>query len=110
MTSFRDFEHAGWSDNSVAQSYHQHLGHVTVGCILDLLDAARFKRDDRVLDVACGAGYVAAAAHDRGAEAVGVDLSAPPRSGWRSKPIRASGSSRATPKRCRSRMVSSPPC
>ena len=78
MISFRDFEHAGWSDNSVAQSYHQHLGHVTVGCILDLLDAARFKRDDRVLDVACGAGYVAAAAHDRGAEAVGVDLSAPP--------------------------------
>ena len=76
MTSFRDFEHAGWSDNSVAKSYHQHLGQVTVGCIPDLFDAARFKRGDRVLDVACGAGYVAAAAHDRGAEAVGVDLSA----------------------------------
>jgi SAM-dependent methyltransferase len=76
VTTFRDFEHAGWSDNSVAQSYHQHLGHVTVGCIPDLLDAASFKRGDKVLDVACGAGYVAAAARDRGADAVGVDFSA----------------------------------
>ena len=76
MTTFREFERAGWSDNSTAQSYHQHLGHVTSGCIPDLLDAAGFKRGDKVLDVACGAGYVAAAAHDRGADAVGVDFSA----------------------------------
>jgi SAM-dependent methyltransferase len=76
MTTFREFEYAGWSDNSTAQSYHQHVGQVTVGCIPDLLDAAGFKRGDRVLDVACGAGYVAAAARDRGAEAVGVDFSA----------------------------------
>ncbi len=41
-----------------------------------LLDAAGFKRGDKVLDVACGAGYVAAAARDRGADAVGVDFSA----------------------------------
>jgi SAM-dependent methyltransferase len=34
------------------------------------------KAGDRVLDVACGAGYVAAAARDRGADAVGVDFSA----------------------------------
>ena len=77
MTTFREFEHAGWSDNSTARSYHQHLGQVTVGCIPDLLDAAGFKRGDKVLDVACGAGYVAAAARDRGADAVGVDFSAP---------------------------------
>ncbi len=77
MTTFREFEQAGWSDNSIAQAYHQHVGQVTIGCIPDLLDAAGFKRGDRVLDVACGAGYVAAAAHDRGADAVGVDFSAP---------------------------------
>jgi SAM-dependent methyltransferase len=76
LEAFRDFEHAGWSDNSVALSYHQHLGQVTTGCIPDLLDAAGLKRGDKVLDVACGAGYVAAAAHDRGADAVGVDFSA----------------------------------
>jgi SAM-dependent methyltransferase len=77
MATFREFEHAGWSDNSVAQAYHQHVGQVTIGCIPDLLDAAGFKPGDRVLDVACGAGYVAAAARDRGADAVGVDFSAP---------------------------------
>ena len=70
------FEHAGWSDNSTAKSYHRYVGQVTVGCIPDLLDAGGFKRGDRVLDVACGAGYVAAAAHARGADAVGVDFSA----------------------------------
>ena len=44
-------------------------------CIPDLLDAAGCKRGDKVLDVACGAGYVAAAAHDRGADATGLDFS-----------------------------------
>lgn len=75
MTTFRDFELAGWSDNSTAQAYHLHVAQVTTGCIPDLLDAAGFKRGDKVLDVACGAGYVAAAARDRGAEAIGVDFS-----------------------------------
>ena len=76
MTTFREFEQAGWSDNSTAHAYHEYVGQVTVGCIPDLLDAAGFKRGDKVLDVACGAGYVAAAAHDRGADATGLDFSA----------------------------------
>jgi SAM-dependent methyltransferase len=74
--AFRDFEHAGWGNDAVAISYHRHLGDVTSGCIPELLRAANVQVGDRVLDVACGAGYVAAAAHDRGAEAVGVDFSA----------------------------------
>jgi ubiquinone/menaquinone biosynthesis C-methylase UbiE len=74
--SFRDFEHAGWIDNSVALSYHSKLGEVTRACVPAMLEAAGLKTGDRVLDVACGAGYVAAAARDRGAEAVGVDFSA----------------------------------
>lgn len=74
MTTFREFEQAGWSDNATAQSYHQHLGQVTTGCVPDLLNAAEVKRGAKVLDVACGAGYVAAAARDRGADAVGVDF------------------------------------
>ena len=73
---FREFEHAGWVDDSVVLSYHRHLGEVTRECIPELLAAAGLKAADRALDVACGAGYVAAAARDRGAEAVGVDFSA----------------------------------
>jgi SAM-dependent methyltransferase len=75
-TTFREFEHAGWVDDTVALSYHRHLGEVTRACVPDLLGAAGLKAGDRILDVACGAGYVAAAARDQGAEAVGVDFSA----------------------------------
>lgn len=73
--SFRDFEHAGWSSASVAASYHRQLGDVTSGCIPQLLRAVGLQAGERVLDVACGAGYVAAAARELGAEAVGVDFS-----------------------------------
>src|SRR6185295_13710602 len=74
--AFRDFEHAGWDNDTVANSYHRHLGEVTTGCIPELVHAISLKAGDKVLDVACGAGNVAAAARDRGAEAVGVDFSA----------------------------------
>jgi SAM-dependent methyltransferase len=74
--TFREFEHAGWAADSVVLSYHRHLGGVTRGCVPELLEAAGLKASDRVLDVACGAGYVAAAARDQGADAVGVDFSA----------------------------------
>jgi SAM-dependent methyltransferase len=74
--TFRTFEHAGWVNDTVALAYHHHLREVTTGCIPDLLKAADLKAGDRLLDVACGAGYVAAAARDRGANAIGVDFSA----------------------------------
>jgi SAM-dependent methyltransferase len=74
MPTFREFEQAGWSDQSTAQAYHRNLGQVTTGCIADLLAAAAVQRGAKALDVACGAGYVAAAAREKGAEAVGVDF------------------------------------
>lgn len=74
--SFRDFEHAGWGDDGLAVAYHRHLGEVTSGCIPELIRSAGLKPGDDVLDVACGAGYIAAAARDRGAQATGVDFSA----------------------------------
>jgi len=40
-----------------------------------LLDAARVSRGSRMLDVACGPGYVAAAAAARAASATGIDFS-----------------------------------
>src|SRR3954447_23293748 len=73
--AFRDFEHAGWGNVTTAIAYHRHLGELTSGCIPELIRAASLKAGDKVLDIACGAGYVAAAARDRGAEAVGVDFS-----------------------------------
>jgi ubiquinone/menaquinone biosynthesis C-methylase UbiE len=40
-----------------------------------LLDAAKVKKGDRVLDVGCGPGLAATAAIERGASAVGIDFS-----------------------------------
>ncbi|MEZ5832531.1 MAG: methyltransferase domain-containing protein [Dongiaceae bacterium] len=74
--SFHDFEHAGWDDLRVAASYHRNLSDLTTSCIPELFRLARLKRGDRTLDVACGAGYVAAKASDQGAETIGLDFAA----------------------------------
>jgi ubiquinone/menaquinone biosynthesis C-methylase UbiE len=74
--SFREFEVAGWQDTSVCANYDHHLSALTTQAIGALLDAAGIQRGTRVLDVATGAGYAAAAAAERGADATGVDFSA----------------------------------
>jgi ubiquinone/menaquinone biosynthesis C-methylase UbiE len=73
--SFRDFELAGWEDSGVAQRYDQDLASVTRQAMGALLDAVGAGPRIRLLDVATGAGYVARAAAERGAEATGVDFS-----------------------------------
>lgn len=75
-TSFRDFEHQGWSAENLAVGYHDHLSPVTTQAVPALLDAAGVGPGTRVVDVATGAGYAAAAAAARGAVAVGIDFSA----------------------------------
>jgi len=70
---FRQFEHQGWQE--IASRYHEGFSSVTKQAIPALLDAARVTKESRVLDVACGPGYVAAAAVARGAFAIGVDFS-----------------------------------
>jgi SAM-dependent methyltransferase len=74
--SFRDFEHAGWADDAVCASYHDHFSGLTVQSIGALLDAAGVKSGSRLLDVATGAGYAAGAALERGAQVTGADFSA----------------------------------
>ncbi len=71
--NFHTFEHDGWQE--VARRYDQSWALVTIQAVEPLLDAARVGRKTRLLDVACGPGYVAAAADTRGAEPVGIDFS-----------------------------------
>jgi ubiquinone/menaquinone biosynthesis C-methylase UbiE len=74
--SFREFEQAGWEDAGVVANYHEHLSGVTTQSVDALLDAAGVRKGARVLDVATGAGYIAGAATQRGADAIGIDFSA----------------------------------
>lgn len=74
--SFREFEQAGWENPDVVSKYHEHLSSVTTQSTNALLDAAGVGKGSRVLDVATGAGYVAGAAAQRGADATGIDFSA----------------------------------
>jgi ubiquinone/menaquinone biosynthesis C-methylase UbiE len=74
--SFADFELAGWEDESTAAAYDTHLSLVTTQSVEALLDAAHLGSGHKVLDIATGAGYVAAAAASRGAQPVGLDFSA----------------------------------
>lgn len=70
---FEAFEKAGWEN--AAHPYHNHWGALSAQSASAMLDAARVSNGSRLLDVATGAGYLAAAAAERGAVAVGLDFS-----------------------------------
>jgi SAM-dependent methyltransferase len=70
----RAFEHAGWQ--RAASSYGNSFAHATAHFIVPLLEAAEISSGQHVLDVACGPGYLAAAAAARGATANALDFSA----------------------------------
>lgn len=70
--AFNVFEAAGWEKQ--APGYDDFFGPITTRLVEPLLDAAEVGRGARVLDVASGPGYVAAAAAERGASVVGVDI------------------------------------
>jgi len=72
--AFRNFEHAGWTSN--VSEYEAAFARITSQAIGPLLDAVHLRRGSGLLDVATGPGYVAAAAAERGATAVGIDFSA----------------------------------
>jgi ubiquinone/menaquinone biosynthesis C-methylase UbiE len=70
----RAFEHAGWQ--RAASSYGNTFAHATAPFVAPLLEAAEILPGQHVLDVACGPGYLAAAAAGRGATVHGLDFSA----------------------------------
>jgi ubiquinone/menaquinone biosynthesis C-methylase UbiE len=71
--AFRQFEHEGWQ--KVASRYDDSFAPVTRQSIEPLLDAASVGKGTRILDVACGPGYVTSAAAARDAHPLGVDFS-----------------------------------
>lgn len=73
--TFREFEQAGWEESRVVTKYHEHLARITTQSVDALLDAVGLSRGSRVLDVATGGGYIAGAAAQRGADAIGIDFS-----------------------------------
>ena len=73
LRAFTAFERAGWK--KAAEAYHRHWGSLSQQSAGAILDAAEVASGTRVLDVATGAGYVAALAKRRGAQPVGLDFS-----------------------------------
>ena len=71
--AFHAFEHAGWQ--GAARRYDDAFGSLTRQAIDPLLDAAQVRAGARVLDVASGPGYAAAAAAQRGALVTALDFS-----------------------------------
>jgi SAM-dependent methyltransferase len=71
--AFRQFEHQGWQE--IASRYHDGFAAVTTQSVNALLDAGHVTKGSRILDVACGPGYVTSAAALRGAVATGIDFS-----------------------------------
>jgi len=70
--AFHDFEQAGWE--RAARFYVDSFGPLTVQAAPALLDAVHAGSGTRFLDVACGPGFVAAAAAGRGADVTGLDF------------------------------------
>lgn len=73
--AFKIFERAGWE--SAVDAYDSGFGALTIQSIAPLLDAVGAGSGVRLLDVATGPGYVAAAAVQLGAVVTAIDFSAP---------------------------------
>ena len=74
-TTFKEHELAGWS--AKAGAYDDYFGAVTARISPALLDAARVTKGSRLLDIACGPGYVVGDAAERGADPTGIDFAEP---------------------------------
>lgn len=75
MQSFAEAERDGWERN--AAHYDRLVGPATNQGIAPILDRLGDLRGQRLLDLACGTGDLAAAAAARGARVDGIDFAAP---------------------------------
>jgi SAM-dependent methyltransferase len=72
--AFHDFEQTGWE--RAAEFYGDAFGALTSQTAGPMLDAVGASTGTRLLDVACGPGFIAGAAADRGAIVTGLDFAA----------------------------------
>ncbi|MFQ5936515.1 MAG: class I SAM-dependent methyltransferase [Acidiferrobacterales bacterium] len=70
--AYRDFEHAAWA--KLPASYQEHFGFITAQAAEPLLEAVATAKGTRLLEVACGTGYVSATALGREATPAGIDF------------------------------------
>ena len=70
--TFKQQELSGWDSKAI--HYDDHAGEITRKAVPLLLTEAEIKTGTRLLDVACGPGYVAGYAAKLGAVAIGVDF------------------------------------
>jgi len=70
---FAQFEHEGWE--RVAERYDSVWSSLTRQFVPHLINAAQVAPGMSILDVACGPGYVSAAAASLGAKVTGIDFS-----------------------------------
>ena len=73
QNDFGQFEYEGWE--RVAGKYQDVWAHLTRQYVERLLAMLEPAKGSRLLDVACGPGYVAGMALERGAKPVGIDFS-----------------------------------
>jgi SAM-dependent methyltransferase len=98
--AFRAFELAGWEQ--AAGPYADHWTSLTRQTIEPLLTSVRARYGATLLDVATGPGWVASAATERGARAIGIDFSptmvALARGAWPGQPAADTRSSARAPR------------
>jgi SAM-dependent methyltransferase len=70
--AFHDFEQNGWQ--RAAEYYGDAFGALTSQTAPALLDTVQAGRGTRLVDVACGPGFIAQAAVERGAAVIGIDF------------------------------------
>jgi SAM-dependent methyltransferase len=72
LEAFKVFEHDGWEQ--VSHSYRDSIELITQQAAKPLLDAVEASPGAKLLDLACGTGYVSALATIQGADVVGIDF------------------------------------
>ena len=71
--SFRDFEYNGWQKS--VEEYNNHFTSLTNQMIEPLLNSVNAQKGTKILDIATGPGYVAAAAAQLQCHVIGLDFS-----------------------------------